>query len=607
MNAGEVERQAKRQAAGQGDLVWKPNRGVMAGQGHWGRALLQSRTRSARARVAFPSRPAMLVNNPAGGQQIAHPPIPRGARAMNAAELARQERYYQNRQGRLVWKPDPGGAMGQGHWGARVGAPVPAPAPAPQAAMGHAPRGGAEPRPAVLAAGGAQLRRWRRWQAENPNARPWQEPPAAYLAGKAPRAKIATIGPLAGVRGGERLALRKLAEQTPVFGGKRAKTGQNQPMGWDPNRRRLGRAQPGEFTRARARSASLARRQQGFLAQAMPGYAPAAPAAPRPKTVLRPLPAPKIVKAAARDKTGTHPGMPPKAAAHPTATAEPPNPVSVLAKRVRTARVEALMEHLPIARRAPSQGGTSSEGFEAWLKNPKGGKEIHVYIKPTSGQHATAAGRNKADGTAGIKPKSESEREYAAFRLNRMLGSPLDHQVSVIRDFGTWVDPATGRSKVIGRAVVNLWTDPPPGWQRVRQPTLHSVSEGERATAAMFDGLIFNVDRHSGNWYGMIDPQGAMHITAIDPSLAFPFVRDAAQGTFWKNTAWTDGGSKPINASDLNRLAALLRHEGTVRAEFEALIGQNATDGMFKRARWMYQHGRTLSTRDLDSKVWWDS
>ena len=601
----EMKRQQKRADAGQGDLVWKPNRGVMAGQGHWGRALLQSRTRSVRAQVAFPSRPSMLVNNPAGGQQIQHPPIPRGARAMNDAELARQERYYLQGQGRLVWKPDAGGVLGQGHWGRPVRrAPTPAnvaPAPVPQAAMGHAPRGGAEPRPAVLAAGGAQLRRWRRWQAENPNAPVWQEPSAAYLQGKAPRAKIATIGPLAGVRGGERLALRKLAEQTAVFGGKRAKTGQNQPMGWDPQRRRLGRALRGEFSAARLKSASRAQRAaiQRQAMHAQPGVPGLVRPAFAPPTVLKPLPAPKIVKPHTPEMTGTHKGMTPRTPPHPLAAAEP--------RATKAGRADdPVLNHAltvgRIVRQKAVRGGSSSDGFEAWIDDGHGG-EIHVYIKPTSGQSSQIRGGGHR---SGVMDFTETEREYAASRLNHILGDPLDHQTSVIRDFGTATFEKYGSPRPIGRAVVNVWTDAPPGWSYREQPSFRQFPDSERATASMFDALIFNTDRHGGNYSAMVDPQGQSHIIAIDPSLAFPFDKDASRGTSHGHTQWTDT-SYPISPSDMNRLEGLLRNEVEVRAEFEPLIGQNATDGMFKRARWMWQHGRTLSTRDLDDKVWWAS
>jgi len=620
----EMKRQQKRADAGQGDLVWKPNRGVMAGQGHWGRALLQSRTRSVRAQVAFPSRPSMLVNNPAGGQQIQHPPIPRGARAMNDAELARQERYYLQGQGRLVWKPDAGGVLGQGHWGRPVRrAPTPAnvaPAPVPQAAMGHAPRGGAEPRPAVLAAGGAQLRRWRRWQAENPNAPVWQEPSAAYLQGKAPRAKIATIGPLAGVRGGERLALRKLAEQTAVFGGQRARTGQNQPMGWDPNRRRLGRAQPGAYAAARARSAARVG-QPGAVGGARP-YVPPVAHAPAAAVVLRPLPertqGPLMgnipaVKPATRDMTGTDPGMPPRADTHRLAVSAGVNPVSRMTGREPNPALERDLLVGVVSRQERSHSNTSSDGFEAWILDSLG-NEIHVYIKPTSGQSPTAAGRKGRD--YGIKGFTETEREYAGYRLNRLLGSPLDHQVTIIRDFGTltFIDK-TGRPKLIGRAIVNVWTDPPPGWKSVKHADWSQVPAAEQVTAAMLDALTFNMDRHGGNWYGWEDPaeraatgmhRQVTHIGAIDPSLSFPYVRDANADHVWKNTNWTDR-TRVLSPSDIDRLEGLLRNEVATRAEFEPLIGQNATDGLFKRARWMYQHGRTLSTADLDAKVWWNS
>ena len=331
--------------------------------------------------------------------------------------------------------------------------------------------------------------------------------------------------------------------------------------------------------------------------------------APHVPTVLAPLPVPAHVpnpltfaqqQVDDRTWTGTVKSMTPRTLTNPRASAQKSEGTHNRGLEGIDAEILLFrMQTWPVVRTKRAPGVTSSRaGFEAWLADPMTGEEIHVYIKPTYGQSPGIR-------SAYMLGKDETEREYAGYRINELLGRPLDHQVTIIRDFGTYVNPDS--LKVVGHSIVNLWTDPAPGYGTVQRPStaFRDFPAHERSAAAMYDALVFNTDRHVGNYYEMKDPQGTSHIIAIDPSLAYPHFRNG-QGTGHGSTDWTSR-SQPLTPDLLERLAGILIDEVSIRAEFEPMLGRNVVDGLFKRARWMYQHGRTLSTLDLDQQVWWNS
>lgn len=247
-----------------------------------------------------------------------------------------------------------------------------------------------------------------------------------------------------------------------------------------------------------------------------------------------------------------------------------------------------------------SMGGVS-ESYEVFL-GPAG--QRHAQVKPTSGQSPGIRG--------GSVPKySETEREYGSYVVNRHLGYPIDHATSVIRDMGDFVDGTTGRRVEFGRAVVNEWKEPKPGWKRQAYGSLADAPASEKMYCALHDALIYNLDRHGSNYFIFTETAtNISHVVAIDPSLSFP-VQHATGGSLparpsCGQTNWTDK-SHTLDSDAKERLRVFLLDEANVRAELEPIMGANPVDNMFKRARWMWQHGRTLSTRDLEMGVWWNS
>lgn len=567
---------------------------------------------------------------------------------MNRLEVKRQ--YARQKAGLddLVWKPLPGGGQGHGHWGRPPGAqvtpptshggivrlsqhggghgiaaPRPAgPAPAPVA---HAPRGGKAP-PNWMQ--GVKRRRWLRWQAEHPMAPAWQEPPKAYLNNPGP----STIK-----RDPNRV--KRVALNTPVFPGGKGPTGALETR-WGGIG---GRAQPGgraanaaAIAQQRA-AASAARHQQSAAVRAqlaaMPGHPPlrggARPMNPaqwarhqsllrkglpgmswtgfqwepgKVPTVLQPLPVPPpVLPPADRTKwTGDIKGMPPEVPMPPMPALPPGSKSYEPSPRVKRDLDTMSIRGGDFSYR--SAGGVS-ESYVVTLHDPTGIDTRKALIKPTSGNSPTAAGR------VGIKGKTETEREYAGYVVNRWLGFPIQHQTSSIRDFGTFHDPVTRKDVRIGRAVVNDWLTPPAGWEMSGTfGGIGNLPMREQIHASLFDSLILNTDRHGSNYFIWKNKAtGEYHLVAIDPSLAFPYVPDgnARANTTAGAQNWTDT-PRTLDAEAKVRLRYFLENETLIRQELEPLLGRVTTDGVFMRARWIWQHGRTPSSRELANLTWWD-
>lgn len=667
MTPGELARQQRRVDMVQQPLRWDPRLGRWAAPSSAARfaqraapppgpAKLPTPVRVQPAKPPtppnpWPAQPAKVVAHPdKPGRMVQLPPVPSGARPMDAKDIKRQFMRKERGQEDLVWKPANNPRIpGAGHWGRPAGAPatltshgarrlavsrglaphgaghgaahgvptpkpptpkpVKPPTPAPKAPTGK--MGGAPP-PAWMQ--GPKRRRWLRWQAENPNAPPWQEPPKRRLAEKGRATTIAQARNVVKARA-QREALFPRGRGAGAWGvTKHIPAAQPAPP-VPPGARPMNAHELARQADRRARGLpDLVWKSKGaggphwgapvVVAQPARARAYGAPSRPpKPPSVLQPLPAgyvkptlKPITAAEARAKTGTAKGMPPEAQVKPNvlpgSQAYPEHPGAK--HQMSTWDVHA------VDKTSRSTGGVS-ESYFGEMRDPVTGKTMRVQFKPTAGQRRGLR--------PGVEDFTESEREYASYRVNAMLGYPLMHQTTIIRDIPDYTDSVTGRRMTgLGRAVVNEFLEPPSGWTHVRYGSFTDAPAAEQVAAAMHDSLILNVDRHGSNYFmWKNNATGESRIVAIDPSLSFPFVDGPnSYGTGAGSQEWTMR-SQTLDPAAKARLEGFLRDEISIRNELEPLLGRTSVDGVFMRARWMWQHGRTLSSSELQSKVWWEN
>jgi len=107
-----------------------------------------------------------------------------------------------------------------------------------------------------------------------------------------------------------------------------------------------------------------------------------------------------------------------------------------------------------------------------------------------------------------------AKREAAAWVLARELGWPELVSTTVLREINSFVS-----EDVVFASVQVLWPNNQPG------TPLDDLPDEDVARAALFDGLVFQSDRHPNNWLGVPKDGGRQHLKLIDHGYAFDTTR----------------------------------------------------------------------------------
>lgn len=184
-------------------------------------------------------------------------------------------------------------------------------------------------------------------------------------------------------------------------------------------------------------------------------------------------------------------------------------------------------------------------GVNATWRAEVGG--VPVAIKPAAG----LAQRMLRDS---IPPGTDLERELAAYLVNLELGGLVDCPVVALRDDTPW-----------GRAAVIEWKD-------------RAAKGSSGADVALFDAIIGNTDRHSGNYLKTADDK---RYIPIDHGLSFPESKAMGMGNY--QILYAHQG-EPLTDRQRSRLEDFALRETEIRERLRDIIPEDALDWMFGRA-----------------------
>lgn len=173
-----------------------------------------------------------------------------------------------------------------------------------------------------------------------------------------------------------------------------------------------------------------------------------------------------------------------------------------------------------------------------------------------------------------IEEDHQARREAAAYAVDRWLSHYAGVPPTVYRDLG-------------GEAGALMEFVPASASVTVREQAsraLEGPAHEDYRRMAIFDHIIGNLDRHSGNW--LVGEEG--RLVPIDHGLAFPLQNG------------DPGGHKfffvkpfPLRPDELSRLREFLSHRQEIRAELGALLAPEAVEALFERVEQMIEQGAT--------------
>jgi hypothetical protein len=216
-----------------------------------------------------------------------------------------------------------------------------------------------------------------------------------------------------------------------------------------------------------------------------------------------------------------------------------------------------------------------------------------------------SADRVDSDGRAVIPVDTAPERELASYYVDHALGGLVNAPAVVIRQGGIaegetfqryagseFMADSTNRWAVVQNAEERM----PAGASATIVDRFSDLPVSDQRRIAMFDSLIGNSDRHSGNWYAYTDAGGTDRVIPIDHSLSFPR-RQPDWGNF--DSMQT---SHKLRASDVKALKTIRTQRAKVRRDLMAILNDTeAVDGFFHRVDFMLRKGRTIDVYDLNA------
>lgn len=202
-------------------------------------------------------------------------------------------------------------------------------------------------------------------------------------------------------------------------------------------------------------------------------------------------------------------------------------------------------------------GGSTTVHF---LNDATGARR--AVVKPASGLRREKLRQN-------IPAATDIERERAAYLLNQHLGGLVKMPTAIVAGSGA------------DRALVLDYMDGEIG------PSLSGLPTKEVDNAALFDALIGNEDRHSGNY--LADPNG--HLVCIDHGLTFP----TGPYSYNFNDDLLSARSNPkLNETEVGLLEKLRKERSAVEKDLRPLIGDKAFKRLYSRIDQMLNTGKVI-------------
>lgn len=215
------------------------------------------------------------------------------------------------------------------------------------------------------------------------------------------------------------------------------------------------------------------------------------------------------------------------------------------------------------------------QATEVGKRRIRGGTNANYLVTLSSGASVIwtpKAGEQESGVLRRHIPKgTQSKREEAAYVVDRRLGHLARVPVAVS---GTLEGREGSLKLLVSQAQDAKQTDSENG----EKPISHS----DYRRIALFDHVIGNLDRHSGNY--LLDDQGRP--VPIDHGLAFP-VKNGGQG--FSNFHFS--ASFPLNEKEKSQLRDFLSQRESVSAELDNLLEPDALGAMFERVERMLELG----------------
>lgn len=188
------------------------------------------------------------------------------------------------------------------------------------------------------------------------------------------------------------------------------------------------------------------------------------------------------------------------------------------------------------------------------------------------------AAENQSKLRANLEEDHQGKREQAAYIVDKHLGHMGRVPPTVRRSF----DGQEGAFIyfVPGTTIAASATE---HWERIfsntEEPNYHRLS--------VFDNVIGNLDRHTGNW--MINERG--EAVPIDHGLCFPH-RNGDQGYI----NYDFGAPTALHEEDKDMLTRFMMRRAEISEELSPLLEKVAIDAMFERVEGMLARGRTYQS-----------
>lgn len=187
-----------------------------------------------------------------------------------------------------------------------------------------------------------------------------------------------------------------------------------------------------------------------------------------------------------------------------------------------------------------------------------------------------AANRDGGCLRACIPTGTDLKREYATYRLNEILGRPVNIPTQALRAEGLVMVIAPGaHSGLVGVNAQNI------------------------EMLALWDALIANTDRHS---YNYLNDNGT--IWCIDHGLTFPQPSLVGHIDCGSTDFMLRAPAGPLSARAREVLTAVTTNAWTIFSELQTLIGDEALNGMFLRAMWMLHFDKIMDLGTMTRGKW---
>jgi len=211
------------------------------------------------------------------------------------------------------------------------------------------------------------------------------------------------------------------------------------------------------------------------------------------------------------------------------------------------------------------------QATEVGKRPVKGGSNSNYLVTLSNGASAlwtpSAQEKSSKEARPNIPEGTQAKREEAAFLVDRRLG----HFARVPPAVSSGLEGRPGSLKLLVSEA---------GGESSEKPG--EFSDADHRRIALFDHVIGNLDRHTGNF--LVD--GQKRPIPIDHGLSFP-VQNRNQG--FSNFHF--GKTFQLNAKEKGTLSKFVQDRPAVAKELQGLLEPEAIDAMFQRVETMIEIG----------------